>query len=105
MQPDQLDWLERLDGLVGAINNTPTQPTGQSPFQLEHGLAMCVPMDTQILGDQVWQNRGEGGLVRDQMVYDQDGKLLDAAPYPAVYEVAEQESYAMDNGASAPALG
>ena len=31
------------------------------------------------------------------MVYDQDGKLLDAAPYPAVYEVAEQESYAMDN--------
>ena len=44
------------------------------------------------------QNRGVGRLVREQMEYDETtGELLDAAPYPGVYEYAAQEQHQFDH--------
>lgn len=80
-----------------AINNAPVADGRPSPFEIETGLAMKVPLDTQPLMDQTWQNRGSAQLVRDVMEYDQDGKLLDCAPYPAIYEYREQQAYEYDH--------
>ena len=97
VQADQLNWLELLDGAVMAINNAPLAEVGQSPFEIESGLAMRVPLDTQSLMDQTHQNRGSGGLVRNTMIYDDEGVLLDLAPYPGIYEVADQARYIYDH--------
>ena len=94
---DQLNWLELLDGTMMAINNSPVSATQKSPFEMETGLAMRIPLDTQSLMDQTYQNRGHGRLVRDTMEYDDDGVLLDKAPYPGVYEVDHQEIYQFDH--------
>ena len=97
VQADQLNWLELLDGTMMAINNSPVSATQKSPFEMETGLAMRIPLDTQSLMDQTYQNRGHGRLVRDTMEYDDDGVLLHKAPYPGVYEVDHQEIYQFDH--------
>lgn len=97
VQADQLNWLELCDGAVAAINAAPSDTTGKSPFELETGLAMQMPVDTQALSDQTYQNRGHGQLVRHQMVHDSGGILLDAAPYPGVYEYGLQEQHQYDH--------
>jgi hypothetical protein len=58
VQADQLNWLELLDGAVMTINNAVLSEGGKSPFELETGTAMWLPIDTQPLMDQTWQNRG-----------------------------------------------
>ena len=45
IQADQLNWLELLDGAVAAINNSKSSSTGLSPFEIEHGLPMRLPID------------------------------------------------------------
>ena len=97
VQADQLNWLELLDGAMMAINNSPVSATQKSPFEMETGLAMRIPLDTQTLMDQTRQNRGHGQLVRDTMKYDDDGTLLDKAPFPGVYEMDQQEAYQLDH--------
>lgn len=98
VQADQANWLELCDGAVAAINASPSETTGQSPFEIETGLAMRMPIDSQSLPDQTYQNRGMGQLVREQMQYDEDsGELLDAAPYPGIYEYAAQEQHQFDH--------
>jgi hypothetical protein len=62
VQADQLNWLKLCDGAVAAINAAPSDTTGKSPFELETGLAMQMPVDTQALSDQTYQNRGHGQL-------------------------------------------
>ena len=64
---------------------------------METGLSMQTPVDTQILADQTYQNRGKGGLVREAMEYGADGELLDAAPYPALYEYGLQQAHVFDH--------
>eukprot|EP01043_Picozoa_sp_COSAG02_P086245 COSAG02_NODE_23730_length_710_cov_0.759411_1_plen_221_part_01 len=97
VQPDQMNWLELLDGVVVAINAAPTSTTGSSPFEVETGTTFNHPIDTQILADQTYQNRGVGGLARAQMSYDDEGVLLDAAPYPALYEYGMQEQHRFEH--------
>ena len=97
VQADQCNWLELLDGACMAINNASAGEGRPSPFEIEHGVAMKVPVDTQPLMYQTWQNYGEGQLIRDTMVYDDEGTLLDAAPYPAIYEYPEQQRYEYDH--------
>lgn len=97
VQADQLNWLELLDGAVMTINNAVLSEGGKSPFELETGTAMRLPIDTQPLMDQTWQNRGCGQMVRDTMQYGDDGQLLDVAPYPAIYEYAAQQKYEYDH--------
>ena len=83
---------------MAAINAAPSETTGQSQFEIETGLAMRMPIDSQSLPDQTYQNRGVGQLVREQMQYDEDsGELLDAAPYPGIYEYAAQEQHQFDH--------
>ena len=52
VQPDQMNWLELLDGAVAAINASPSSATGISPFEAETGTLFNRPIDTQILADQ-----------------------------------------------------
>ena len=54
---------------------------------------MRVPIDSQPLMDQTFQNRGEGQLVRETMEYSDEGVLLDKAPYPGVYEYRHRQQY------------
>ncbi len=79
------------------INNAPIADDRPSPFEVDHGIPMKMPLDVQPLMDQTWQNRGTGRLVRDAMVYHSDGTLADAAPYPALYEYDAQQRYEYDH--------
>jgi hypothetical protein len=98
LQADQLNWLELLDGACMAASSAPLSMTPpRSPFEIETSFAMRVPIDSQPLMDQTFQNRGEGQLVRETMVYSDDGELLDKAPYPGVYEYSSQQQYFYDN--------
>ena len=97
VQADQLNWLELLDGAQMAINNAPVSATLKSPFEIETGLAMRLPLDAVGLLDSTHQNRTRGQLARDSMVYDDHGQLLDAAPYPAVHEYPSQRQYMYDH--------
>ena len=80
VQADQSNWLELCDGAVAAINAAPSETTGQSPFEIETGLAMRMPIDSQSLPDQTYQNRGVGQLVREQMQYDEDSEAGHPGP-------------------------
>jgi hypothetical protein len=104
IQADQLNWLELLDGATMAINNAPTASTGKSPFEMETGLAMRVPIDTQGIMDHSPLNRTDDGLARNAMVHDAAGVLLDAAPYPAVHERFAQMRYVYDHPARMTAI-
>ena len=97
VQADQLNWLELLDGAQMAINNAPVSSTMKSPFEMETGLAMRLPIDAVGLLDATHQNRTRGELARDRMEYDDHGQLLDAAPYPAVHEYPSQQQYLYDH--------
>ena len=97
VQADQLNWLELLDGAVMAINNAPIAEDRPSPFEVETGLAMKLPIDTQPLMGQTWQNRGDAELVRDTMQHDDTGAITDVAPYPALYEHHAQQRYEFDH--------
>jgi hypothetical protein len=97
VQADQLNWLELLDGAVMAINNAPIADDRPSPFEVETGLAMKLPIDTQPLMGQTWQNRGDAELVRDTMQHDESGSITDVAPYPALYEHYSQQRYEFDH--------
>jgi hypothetical protein len=71
VQADQLNWLELLDGACMAASSAPLSMTPpRSPFEIETSFAMRVPIDSQPLMDQTFQNRGEGQLVRETMVYE-----------------------------------
>ena len=96
-QPDQMNWLELVDGAVAAINSTPSSSTGMSPFEIETGLTFNKPVDTQLLADQTYENRGTGGLVRATMAYDDQGNLADIAPFPALYEYGLQQQHRFDH--------
>ena len=97
VQADQCNWLELLDGACMTINNAPFADGRPSPFEIESGQLMKVPLDLQPLMDQTWPNRGAGQLVRETMVYDDDNVLLDVAPYPAIYEYHHQRRYEYDH--------
>ena len=104
IQADQLNWLELLDGAVMAINNAPTASTGKSPFEMETGLSMRVPIDTQGVLDHSPLNRTDDNLARNAMEHDESGILLDAAPYPAVHERMAQMRYIYDHPARMTAI-
>ena len=72
-------------------------PTKSSPFEIETGTHFRRPIDTQLLADQTYRNRGVGGLARAQMAYSPEGELLDVAPYPALYEHGLQERHQFDH--------
>ena len=58
---------------------------------------MRVPLDAVGLLDATHQNRTRGELARDTMLYDEQGQLLDAAPYPAIHEYPSQRQYMYDH--------
>ena len=86
-QDPQLPPGEGQPRVQGALGTVPASPkTGPPP-----------PFDVRSLSDQSWENRGDASLVRDTMVYDSRGQLLDKAPYPAVYERAHQQRCEMEH--------
>ena len=87
-----------------AINNAPTASTGKSPFEMETGLSMRVPIDTQGVLDHSPLNRTDDNLARNAMEHDESGILLDAAPYPAVHERMAQMRYIYDHPARMTAI-